>query len=148
MAQTSAVLTKESVVGWQASVRDMPNHAGYYPVAEWTYGLPNGMRRYEIQVWVPQGLIIFRDRRGIRLALSQLKGHVVERDRHTIKFPLEVPEALLHVLVQYGLAEPPHFQEVWRDAMEAMANLPAKKKKLEKLFAALRMKWEKMLYLS
>jgi len=131
-----ATNTAEGKLSWIMSVRDMPHQAGFsYPVFEWSFGNKDGIRGGELRAWPLQGILVFEDRRA----------------------PTEMPEGgwrfqtvgeAIEKINEYGWGNPPHLDEVFKQALETKAKFPLKSSKensveeAKRIFKELQQKWE------
>ncbi len=141
-------IVAEKGIDWSTLVQEMPHQDISYPVFGWIYtGFEGRLRAGELHVWAPQGIFLFRDRRGINLTPEELQGHPIEEDGRSMKFFPEQSNKLVRILTdRYGWGEPPHFREILRDVVEIRSILPVgSKEEVEEIFEGLREKWKNLL---
>lgn len=107
----------EEKARWVMGVREMPHKSGItFPVFEWTWQSPNGMKGGELRIW-PQGNIVFKSSR-------ESEEVPYDFDLGIFRKTVEAEDSDLH-----GFGEPPHLEEVFQAVSEAKKKFPAKSKK-------------------
>lgn len=122
--------TVDPSLTWSASVEDMPHRDGFsYPIFQWSFGFPGGLRGGELQVYSLQQELVFTDRRDSR----PRTGKSVEE--------------ILPILEEYGWGEPDLLDKVFvtLEEVRPQREQATTIEEISQVFSTLRERWQQLL---